>query len=139
MCLDYDEKETAIIAKNLRSSPTKTLTFWKVFYARKWKNQFGTGKFFQSINYPGKPIKPGFLVSHRTEKEMSRDEKSWRMIELGIHVYTIYPGNWNYPSYNIVPVECHLDDFVAGGIGNEAVFMKVKIDKKDLEKAKNRK
>ena len=78
--------------------------------------------------------KYGWNISDRPDIHLTFEEDKYDEVRRGIHVYTnkkiIGPvGNWSV----IVPVTCCLKDLVGYG-HQEAVFMKVFINKKNWKK-----
>lgn len=90
--------------------------------------------------------KAGWLQSDRLIQEAGQDTSDWsgarpggEAINRGIHVLTSISAArrcaCRWADEIIVPVQCHLKDLVGGGTLGEAVFMKVRILKKDFEAA----
>ena len=80
----------------------------------------------------------GIIKSDRVSAKLTPAEISYSEITQGIHVYTSREEARTYEFLGcdriIVPVICKEKDLVAEGVGSEAVFMKVRIDKKTWKK-----
>lgn len=141
MCLVYNKKATKeFIEKN---KGRKTLTAYKVYKVK-------DGKLFP-IFYPTIPLKAGMLGSSRIEQEVGKDEQDGIVnrniyVNRGIHVFLLEEESkaaekWynehyeNYENYVVVPVTCYLSDICAvNEVTNEAVFMTVRLSKKNYDK-----
>ena len=138
MCLYLGKRQSDLVSYKEIKSRAKNgkVTCWKV-YRKSQRRSFVKGS-LSSLVYV-KVIKgPGIVWSNRFEKKLSYFEKSSCSVDYGIHVYTnieVAKSIKEEDSDVVVPVECDLNDLVAYGIQNEAVFMKVKITRKEWNRA----
>ena len=121
MCLYYDYVDASILFKS-----RQLITCYKVLEVEndEWKSPC-----YYKI-YP----KCGVVKSNRGhETSLLPSESQYGIVRHGIHVYTSLSAaisdTWKYDI--IVPVLCHINDFVAGDyIKEEAVFTKIRIHKR---------
>lgn len=117
MCLYLKKKQRP--SDLFKNGQTKRI-FWKKFHSRDLFSPFRGKKYYVGQNH-----------SDRDRKE--RYEYENNTIDNGIHVYTKNIG-YGYT----LPVLCYKKDLVGIGKNDEAVFMKVTVQKRDLERFNKR-
>jgi NACalpha-BTF3-like transcription factor len=133
MCLDHDEKLTENLKKSMKKGKKGKHVFYKTFRVESGKLK--TTYKLVSVRSAGD------LVSNRTKKELSYDERCYG-VERGIHVFMslngarsdIDCGNGDI----VVKVTARPEDLVAVGTFDDEdseVFMKVNISKEEFDRA----
>ncbi len=125
MCLEVMPRRTTRLRKEwVRRG---TFTVWK--YYRKTRR----GNLQPPIyGDPRRPIKPGWIISNRPSRDLVAGSG---IVCHGIHIHLTKPCGRPYPSWRLVAVEVHPRDFVAAGSGEEAVFMRVFLPKREYDRA----
>lgn len=133
MCLVISDKDTKFVLKKFEEAKKKGQNYIICYK--------GLDYYPSDINklcspYRHKIYKPGFNLSSRQNRtSLSKIEITSRSIDSGIHVYTtLKEAQKEFCKDQIIPVRCYKSNFVSGGIGREAVFTKVFLLKKDVEK-----
>jgi hypothetical protein len=132
MCLYIHVRNTEEILKELRKNNGKGVMLKRLRYRQKADGQYElVSPFIEKV------FSPGDNVSDRDYgKDLSIDEKARREVEHGIHVFTSIARAKHYmkPDEIIVPVTVREKDFVAAGDDEDAVFVKVHLDKEAYNK-----
>jgi len=125
MCLEATRKDTRVVSKQLKEAGG-TITCWKVMqrcerakggvcgglYHYDWKRGENTSASDRMM-----PIQKATRIEHGFHVHLTRDSaKQWARF-------------WNFSPWRIVPIECHLKDFI-GADATQAVFRKVTITAK---------
>jgi len=122
-------------------------TCWKV-YRRSYHGGYRSYQLKPKYGYSKKVVKAGWVKSTRRKKAAGKDQldscSTWMPktveIERGIHVFTRRKTAMNNRGksryYAMVPVRCHMRNFVAVSANSPAaVFTRVYLNKKDHDKA----
>lgn len=107
----------------------KRKTFWKVLRSD-----------FKSIHQLYLYV-AGINKSDRIENKLTCNEKRYGIVNKGIHVYTTKKEalkSVKCPGRILVPVICHINDLVAFGDFNEAVFTKVRLEQRTIDRINKR-
>ena len=130
MCLDISEKITEKLRQRLAKGHTR---LWKVFERRERR--------LLSMHRKAEYI-AGWNRSYRPRKRLTANEKLFKAVGRGVHVYiTKFAASRRCRAIEgnvLVPVSVKPEDLVAGGRfmnSWSAVFTKVYMDPKDYEKA----
>ena len=83
-------------------------------------------------------IKGGWYVSdrHKNDNKLTNWELRDRAINEGIHVFTSLSAakRWSTAGEAVLECEAYMKDFIARGIGAQAVFMKIWIPAKEIRR-----
>ena len=124
--------------QRLNASKKGEITCWKVY------DTGNSLKLLQSLWQGQRINKAGVVKSDRASKEFTISEYAGGFVNRGIHVFTTRKKaekelRWASPSgsnkrFVIVPVICRKSDLIAQGVADDAVFMKVRIEKRTWDK-----
>lgn len=122
--------------KRLNASKKGEIVCWKIY--KKNKNNLS------SVIMECKVENSGVVQSNRKNTKLEDVEIEYGEVDKGIHVYSSREKAKRYTSeaqehtsrvkYIVVSVICRKSNFVAQGIENEAVFTKVRIEKRTWDK-----
>ena len=142
MCLIYSKEETDSLIEKCKENKKTFITYYKVV---QWNCVL---RHTQSYLYHH--VWSGGW-NHANIKHYKREKlKDDDYIEYGIHVYIAkqdaidMKNYWNCDNtnaYTILPVKCYIKDIVGVGYrlhGKDAVFTKVWVDKKELDKIRSK-
>ena len=147
MCLHYDEKGTKDFREKLNKNHG-TIVCYKVYniyteyQGKNLPEKKELHSVFRKSKKGGTIGKPRIVTSTRKDKKISKRERFWGRIDVGIHVYATRKNannNCGISDRHVVPVVCRKKDFVAASSKNhyngwQAVFTEVEILKKDWDK-----
>lgn len=123
MCLYLDDHCTKKIQKRLQKHGK--IRCYKIIN-REWRSQYRIEKLnWNKIGFHGS--------SRRRRTKLTAWEKKHNQVHKGIHVYLKKPHNNESNYIFILPVYGYLEDFVAAGQRNQAVFTCVEVGERDLK------
>ena len=131
MCLVISDEDTKFVLKKFQKAKKRGQNYiicYKALYYRNDINKLYSP--YRSTKYNN-----GWNESSRFNTKILDVERKTEAIDRGIHVYTtLKEARKEFCKDLIIPVRCYKSNFVSGGIGREAVFTKVFLLKKDIEK-----
>lgn len=159
MCLYINKERTRRVRRTLRDNGGKAI-MWKVLtkgfskslrlersglHHNKLRGRLNVYDSLQAIHYM-MDYKPGVIISDRSNYDnkglriaLGINEKRYNSINHAIHVFTnrrkaLDESRWRHRSI-VVPVQVLMKNFIAAGTNYDAAFTKVRLLKKDFDKA----
>lgn len=114
MCLCIDKKRT----KRFKSRKRKEMWAYKVL-------SYGRYSWYSPFLF--KPYPPKGIVKSRRKPYLTSVEISNQIVDYGIHVYLSRPDEINN-FCTVFKVKVNIDDLIAIGYNNDAVFTKIYFD-----------
>ncbi len=140
MCLIYNSEETEKLKQKCKKNKKTFIICYKMVRWNSILSHIQSWLFYHVWN-------GGW--NHAHEKPYKREElKNDEHIECGIHVYTtkkfairMKRGYSNFDGYTILPVKCYIKDLIGIDYRQDvknAVFTKVWVDKKEIDKIRRK-
>jgi hypothetical protein len=132
MCLVISDKDTKFVLRKFEEAKKNGQNYIICYKALNYYSD-NTNKLYSPYRYT--KYNNGWNESSRFNTKILDAERKTEAIDLGIHVFTtLKEARKEFCKDQIIPVRCYKSNFVSGGIGREAVFTKVFLLKKDVEK-----
>lgn len=133
MCLNYNERLTERTRKQFKKKPSRMV--WKVLVHR-LQTDNACPRLVSPVRYT--EWRSGTKVSSRSSCTLTSEEERFKNIERGLHVFFTEKAAraWSgLDADRIVKLRVFAKDFVAAGLGKEAVFRRVQLSKSEYKRA----